>query len=358
MILSFLALTSSKIQPSITAAMKRIDLVKVGGFKANENIVAVDAASPEPAADRNQVVIDVKASAINPVDWKMAEYGFLLPESLPAALGCDIAGVVVKASDGCKDMIGKRVVAYTGADKTNHATDRGTFVEQVVMDADVVGEIPDTMSFTQASTLPVAAMTGALLLNALNLSSGSLVLVWGASSSVGFNTVQLALKRDLKPIAVASGKHEAGLKALGVSGFVDYTKNDVEQSVKVICGNEKLSGAVDCIGTESTFGTCARLVGELGDEKAERVVSSVAPSSALPEPPRGVKKCSIDLATGLDNPDVRERVVKVTLPIMVELQTQPIRSVKGPFTAETVEEAFQANKSGVSGEKVVIEWAK
>jgi hypothetical protein len=99
-------------------------------------------------------------------------------------------------------------------------------------------------------------------------------------------------------------------------------------------------------------------VGELGDEKAERVVSSVAPSSALPEPPRGVKKCSIDLATGLDNPDVRENVVKVTLPIMVELQTQPIRSVKGPFTAETVEEAFQANKSGVSGEKVVIEWAK
>jgi hypothetical protein len=96
----------------------------------------------------------------------------------------------------------------------------------------------------------------------------------------------------------------------------------------------------------------------VGDEKAERVVSSVAPSSALPEPPRGVKKCSIDLATGLDNPDVREKVVKVTLPIMVELQTQPIRSVKGPFTAETVEEAFQANKSGVSGEKVVIEWAK
>jgi hypothetical protein len=101
-ILSFFALTSSKIQLSITAAMKRIDLVKVGGFKANENIVAVDAASPEPAADRNQVVIDVKASAINPIDWKMAEYGFLLPESLPAALGCDIAGVVVKASDGAK----------------------------------------------------------------------------------------------------------------------------------------------------------------------------------------------------------------------------------------------------------------
>ena len=350
--------TSSKIQAATipAAMMKRIDLVKVGGFKANENMVTVDA--PEPAADSNQVVIDVRASAINPVDWKMAEYGFLLPESLPAALGCDVAGVVIKASDECKDMIGKRVVAYIGADKTNHATDRGTFVEQVVMDVDVVGEIPDTMSFAQASTLPVGAMTAVLLLNAVKLSSGSFVLVWGASSSVGFNAVQLALKRGLKPIAVASGKHEAGLKALGVSGFVDYTKNDVEQSVKAICGDENLNGAVDCIGTEPTFGTCTQLVGDLGDEKAERVVSSVAPSVALPEPPPGVKKCPIELATGLDNPNVREKVVKATLPIMVELQTQPVRSVKGPFTAETVEEGFQINKSGVSGEKVVIEWTK
>jgi NADPH:quinone reductase-like Zn-dependent oxidoreductase len=82
--------------------MKRIDLIKAGGFKPNENLVAVEVPTPDTTAANNQVVIDVKASAINPVDWKMAEYGFLLPESLPASLGCDVEGVVIKASGDCK----------------------------------------------------------------------------------------------------------------------------------------------------------------------------------------------------------------------------------------------------------------
>lgn len=354
--LHIIALLNIIPHPTAPNRMKRIDLVKVGGFAPTENLVAVDVPAPEPAA-KGQVVIDVKTSAINPVDWKMAEYGFLLPESLPAALGCDVAGVVIKASDDCKGMVGKRVVAYVGADKTNHATDRGTFVEQVAVDADVVGEIPDTMTFAEASTLPVAAMTATLLLNALNLSSGSFVLVWGASSSVGFNAVQLAMKRGLKPIAVASGKHENSLKALGIAGFVDYTAKDtVEHGVKAICGNEKLNGAVDCIGMATTFGTCSELVADLGDANVEKVVSTV--SDGLPEPPQGVKMSPIELGTGLENPMVRENVVKATLPLMVELETQSIRSVQGPFTAETVQKGFQVSKSGVSGEKVVIEWTK
>jgi D-arabinose 1-dehydrogenase-like Zn-dependent alcohol dehydrogenase len=226
------------------------------------------------------------------------------------------------------------------------------------MDANLVCEIPDKMTFAEASTFPVAAMTAVLLLNALNLSNGSFVLVWGASSSVGFNAVQLALKHGFKPIAIASGKHEAGLKALGVADFVDYTERYVEQRVKAICGNEKLNGAVDCIGTETTFSTYAWLVGDLGDPKAERAVSTVAPAAALPEPPQDVKKFAISLAAAIDNPDIREKVVKTTLPIMVQLQTQPIRCVKGPLPPETVTNGFQTNKSGVSGEKVVIEWTE
>ena len=333
--------------------MKRIDLIKTGGFAPKENLVVAEVPVPQPA--KGQVVIEVKASAVNPVDWKMAEYGFLLPESLPAALGCDVAGVVVKASEEHQEMVGKRVVAYLGAIKTNHATERGAFVEQVVVDADVVGEIPDGMTFAEAATLPVGAMTAVLLLNELGLSSGSFVLVWGASSSVGYNAVQLAMKRGLKPIAVASGKHGPTLEALGVSGFVDYTKENVDDKVTEICGDDKLNGAVDCIGIPSTFGACSKLVQQLGDGSVEKVVSTVN-SVNLPKPPQGVKMSAIELATGLDNPTVRENVVKATLPVMVQLKTQPVRSVKGPFTSETVQEAFQTSKSGVSGEKVVIEW--
>lgn len=337
------------IQESLS--MKRIDLVKTGGFIAGEHLVVSNVPSPEPTDQ--QVVIDVRASAINPVDWKMAEYGFYLPEPLPAALGCDVAGVVVKAPS--QELLGKRVVAYLGAIKTNHPTDRGAFCQQVAIDADVVGEIPDSLSFAAAATLPVGAMTAALLLNALSVEKDDKILVWGASSSVGYNTVQLAIRRGLKPIAIASGKHGPALQALGAAGFVDYTKRNVKKKVKDICGSDMLNSAVDCIGTPEIFGTCCELVGELGDASAERVVSTVS-SFGLPEPPQGVKKSSVTLGPALDDPEMREKVVKATLPIMVELQTLPVRSIKGPFSAETVQEAFQTSKSGVSGEKVVIEW--
>lgn len=331
--------------------MKRIDLIKTGGFIAGEHLVVANVPTPEPTDQ--QVVIEIKASAINPVDWKMAEYGFYLPESLPATLGCDVAGVIIKAPS--QELLGKRVVAYLGAIKTNHATDRGAFCQQVAIDADVVGEIPDSISFAAAATLPVGAMTATLLLNALSVEKGDKVLVWGASSSVGYNTVQLAISRGLKPIAIASGKHGPALQAFGVAGFVDYTKKDVKKKVKEICGDDKLNSAVDCIGTPTTFGMCSELVGELGGAGAERVVSTVS-SFGLPEPPQGVEMSSVTLGPGLDDPDMREKVVKATLPIMVDLQTLPVRSIKGPFSAETVQEAFQTCKSGVSGEKVVIEW--
>lgn len=336
--------------------MKRIDLVKKGGFVPGEHLVDSDVPLPEPS--EGQVVIDVKASAINPVDWKMAEMGFMLPETLPAALGCDVAGVVIKSGSALSpELIGKRVVAYVGAIKTNHGTERGTFVEQVAVDADIIGEIPNSLSFAQAASFPVGAMTAVLLLNALDVSEGSWILVWGASSSVGYNAVQLAMKRGLKPIAVASGKHETSLRALGVPGFVDYTKDNIEAAVKEICGDGKLSGAVDCIGVPSTFGTCAKLVAELGESDMEKIVSTVN-GFGMPEPPHGVNMTAVSLGGAVDDPDMREAVVKPTLPIMMQLQPQQVRSIKGPFTAKTVENAFQTSKSGVSGEKVVIEWSK
>jgi NADPH:quinone reductase-like Zn-dependent oxidoreductase len=333
--------------------MKRIDLIKTGGFAAGTHLIAADVPLPTPSD--NQVIIQVKASAIQPVDWKMATYGFLLPETLPAALGCDVAGIVVK-STAQSDWVGKRVVANVGCEKTNHATSRGAYVEQVAIDADVVIEIPERMTFADAATLPVGAMTATAMLDGFaTLPKEEYVLVWGASSSVGFNTVQMVIKRGWKPIAVASGKHEATMKALGVEAFVDYTKDNVKAKIQEILGDSKLNAACDCIGTPDTFGTCGTLVKELGDA-TEKVVSTV--NGGTPEPPDGVKKVSVFLGAALDDPNQRKNIVQATLPIMTTLETQQVRSVSGPFVAETLEKAFQASKDGVSGEKVVIEWTK
>jgi NADPH:quinone reductase-like Zn-dependent oxidoreductase len=331
--------------------MKRIDLIKTGGFAPTENLVVSEVDVPKPGP--KELLIDVKASAINPVDWKMAEYGFLLPETLPAALGCDVAGVVV---DGPDEWKGKRVVANVGCNKSNTITSRGAYVDKVLSDIDVVFEIPDSMSFAQAASLPVGGLTAIFMLDLLHVSKGDWVLVWGASSSVGFHAVQLAAKSGLKVIAVASRKHEAELKEIGAAALVDYRKDDIEAKVKEIVGTDKLNGAVDCIGIPESFGTSAKLVDTLGDKDANKVVSSVT-SSGLPEPPAGVARKSVLLAFVLEN-EIERKAIKEGFPRLFGLKPQTIRSVEGPLAAETLQKAFQINKDGVSNEKVVIEWTK
>jgi NADPH:quinone reductase-like Zn-dependent oxidoreductase len=337
--------------------MKRIDLIKVGGFKAGENLVASEV--PVPPTDSlgpNEVLVQVKATAVNPVDWKQASWGFLLPPELPAALGCDVSGVVVGCGPEASGWMGRRVVCYVGADKSAHATDKGAFVEKVSIGADVVAELPDGMTFSQAATLPVGFFTAAFLLKAISPKQGGWVIVYGGSSSVGFNAVQLAVRKGYKVIAVASAKHESLMKDLGASGFVDYRNDDFNAKVKEIVGQEKLVGAVDCIGDAATFDLCATIVKELGDDSVPLAVSTTGDTGAH-SPPAGVSAAPVMFGNALDIPEDRKLVAEWSKE-MVTLETMPVRAVRGPFAAETVEEGFQVSKDGVSGQKVVIEWTE
>ena len=342
--------------------MKRIDLIQAGGFAPGTNLVVSQVPVPKPAA--GQVLIDIKASAINPVDWKMAEYGFLMPTptaDAPVGLGCDIAGIVNDADDA--SWIGKRVVAYLGAHKLPlDPTDRSAYAEQVLVDAEVVFEIPkDTTTFAQAASLPVGGLTAQLLLDAVQESVVDWVLVWGASSSVGFNAVQLAAKQGWKVIAVASAKHKDKLLQVGATSVVDYRQDNVLETVKSVLSGDSsdtkkatLGGVVDCIGDTTVQENGLKLLSECGDSQAPKVLSSVS-GMGLPQAPEGVTIKPIELATALDTPEKRV-FVKKHFPTVLEVEPQAIRSVKGDYTAETVQSAFQINKDGVSGEKVIIEW--
>jgi NADPH:quinone reductase-like Zn-dependent oxidoreductase len=333
---------------------KRVDLIKTGNFKANDGLITSNVEIPSPTAE--EVLIDIKASAVNPVDWKMAEYGFFLPSGIisadnPVALGCDVAGVVVEPKSS--PLWGKRVVTYLGADKTNYANNRGAFAERVVADASLVFEIPDGMSFVDASTMPVGGLTAQLLLDAIEPSSkpGDYVLVWGASSSVGYFAVQLAAKAGYKVIAVASGQHKDLCLELGAAHFIDYKAQDVKQAVGEIASS--ISGAVDCIGSEATTSMCADILA-VEANNGPKTVSSTSGYSPKNLPDQ-VQVVGINLGGAVDD---RPEFIKKSFPKLLNLKTQPTHIISGPVDATTLEKGFQLSKNGVSGEKIVIEWTK
>lgn len=257
------------------------------------------------------------------------------------------------------------VLTYLGADKTVAKASRGAYGSHVVAETELVFEVPKASKLTaaQAVTLPVPGLTARMLVEAIGPAVGSedsWVAVWGSSSAVGFFALQLLAQKypKCKVVAIASGQHKATAMEMGATAFVDYrSETDVVAAVTKIVQDQggTMNAALDCIGTDDTFTKCAAMVDALALAKSDmpKIVSSVNMGA---DGPNGVKREFANMGNALDT-DSRAFVID-NFPGLFDLKPQAIRSVKGPVDAKTVEEAFQLNKDGVSGEKVVIEWTK
>ena len=158
---------------------------------------------PEPTAAPSDVVVDVRAYAINRGELHLLQ---LRPNGWTP--GQDVAGVVVRAAaDGHGPQPGTRVVA---------AADGGGWSERVSVPSYRVAAIPENVSFADAAALPVAGLTALRALRTGGSLLGRRVLVTGASGGVGIFAIQLALVAGAHVTALVSGSHRLeAVRALG-----------------------------------------------------------------------------------------------------------------------------------------------
>ncbi|KAG5659077.1 hypothetical protein KAF25_000279 [Fusarium avenaceum] len=178
--------------------------------------------SPIPVAQKGQVLIHVMVSGSNPKDFKAA---YFLPLS---NLGDDIAGYVKSVGPGVSEYRpGDRVAAFHQI-----YTPHGAFAEYAIAWANSTFRIPDTVSFEEAATIPLTAMTAAIgLYSNLRLPDPwtteedrpkSLPLViYGAGAAVGSFAVQLARKSEVHPIICVAGQSKDYVETL-----IDRSKGD------------------------------------------------------------------------------------------------------------------------------------
>lgn len=166
-----------------------------------------DVADPVPAT--NEAVIDVKATSLNRGEVKALT---LIPPD--SAIGWDLAGVVRQAAaDGSGPAAGTRVAGLVPA---------GAWAQQVAVRTDLVVPLPDSVSFTQASALPMAGLTALCAVEMAGFAVGKRVLVTGASGGVGRFAVQLANLGGAHVTAVSSSPERAkGLAELGANEVID-----------------------------------------------------------------------------------------------------------------------------------------
>lgn len=250
----------------------------------------------------NEVLIKVYAIAVNPVD-SARQSSDLFIDTYPWIFGCDGAGIVEEVGPNVTHVKpGDRVVAF--ADEfLCHKPTHGMFQQYVTVSTDYCCAIPDSISFTDASALPLGLVTAAGMLYetvTLNLKwpdaslkaseSQEVLIVWGGSSSVGACAIQLAKASGYRVIGIASKQNFDLMDQCGSEANFDY-KN--ESMIEDVCNfvQEKgwtLAGIAAAIMAEDVFKACGKIAQRLPGHK---FVSTSLPRGAVPEPemPEGVK---------------------------------------------------------------------
>ena len=215
---------------------------------------------PTPTPGPSELLIEVKAVALNPVDYHMRDTGMLITK-FPAVLGSDIAGTVVSAGsavDSDAPKPGARIAGFATAFYARGEPDYGAFQTCVLVPAANVVPLPDSMSFNEASLLPMSVATawngwysiGVPRDTAYTAADKKGMLVWGGASSVGSGAVQVAKLMGYHVYVTASEKHHEYMRSLGATRTFDYKSQDVVKSIVRVVKEDGvvLQTAFDAVG--------------------------------------------------------------------------------------------------------------
>ena len=182
---------------------------------------------PTPQINSNEVLVQVKASSVNPVDWKVrrGDLKILTGRKFPKIPGCDFAGVIKEAGISVRDyQVGDEVYGYVNAFKG------GAYAQFVKCKTSSLALKPKNLSFTQTATLPCAALTAyQSLVDLGHLKKEHKVLINGCSGGVGSFGVQIAKALGATVTGVCSTKNEALALQLGADEVIDYKQQKIQE---------------------------------------------------------------------------------------------------------------------------------
>lgn len=200
---------------------------------------------PKPTPADHEVLVRVRAAAVNPLDWHgLAGWPYLMRLSNglgtpnDASTGVDFAGTV--------ESVGHQVTRFKPGDEVFGGRG-GAFAEYIVIpEARAIAAKPANVTFEQAAAIPVAAVTA---LQALRdhgrLRAGQKVLINGASGGVGTFAVQIAKSFGAEVTGVCSTRNIELVRSLGADHVVDYRKEDFTTA------NQRYDLIIDNVGNRS-----------------------------------------------------------------------------------------------------------
>ena len=181
----------------------------------------------EPQPGPGEVVIGVRAAALNFFDILLCKGEYQERPELPFVPGGEVSGTVRATGEGASLRVGQRVIATP-------PLPRGGYADEVAVPQASVFAIPETMSFDKAAALPITYQTAHVALHRrARLRAGETVLVHAGAGGVGSAAIQISKAANARVIATAGGPEKVGVcKRLGAEIAVDYQEENFVEVVK------------------------------------------------------------------------------------------------------------------------------
>ena len=210
----------------------------------------------KPVPKDNEVLIEVRAASVNPLDWhtmRGTPYFIRMMTGLRrpkiARLGVDVAGQV--------EAVGSNVTRFKPGDPVFGACS-GAFAEYVCTRESALAAKPDNVTFEQAAAVPVAALTALQSLRDKGkIQPGQKVLINGAAGGVGTFAVQIARSFGADVTGVCSTRNVDMVRSIGADRAVDYTQEDFTRS------GQRYDLILDLVGNHSLL-ACRRALNPKG----------------------------------------------------------------------------------------------
>lgn len=221
---------------------------------------------PKPTISADEILVKVKAVALNPTDHKHLDV-----VSPPGSImGCDYVGEVVEVGANASKAwkVGDRAA---GAVHGGLYPDRGSFAEYLKVDWDLSWQVPPEVSDADATTYGVSAATAMLSLN-LRLGlpwpdespapSGEQIFIYGGSTSAGLFHIQVAKAAGYTVVTTASPHSNELVKGYGADAVFDYKSPSVAETI--VKEYPSIGKAVDCYSEGKSTDICAEVIKNKG----------------------------------------------------------------------------------------------
>ncbi len=307
---------------------------------------------PKPALRPGHVLIRVEATSVNPVDLKIRSGALQgIAPAFPAILHGDVAGTVAAVGEGVSSFqVGDQVYGCAGG----VGAYQGALAEYMLADAQLLAHKPKQLSFKEAASLPLVAITAwEALIDRAKVQKGQTVLIHGGSGGVGQIAVQLAKWRGATVWTTVSSKEKEKIaKQLGADGCIFYKEETVGEYVQRCTEGKGFDVVFDTVGG-TTLDASMQAIGRFGQ------VVSILARSAHDLTPLFSKNGTLHMVLMLDpllsgeGRAAQGKIVKAVAELVDQGIVKPLID-RQSFSFDQVAKAHQFLESGKAIGKIVL----